>query len=209
MRFVVDPISVQRMMADLALFDRKVRVRIEKAALTNWARWAAPKVASAVPNGNESLAKSIDFKVGRTKPKRALVSPGKFRTIKPSAAYAAVGVRSGVNVVSATHGKKASGYQFPRSSRTGAWPLREAHMANFYQKGFRVWRKGMKPNRKGKGWRRGLYGQSLSAPRWQLNWFPDLTQEAVGYLQQELQSAIADSSKYTPKPRAPRVRRRN
>jgi hypothetical protein len=162
-----------------------------------------------VPNGNESLAKSIDFKVGRTKARRAQVAPGKFRTIKPSAAFAAVGVRSGVNVTSASHGKKPSGYQFPRSSRKGSWPLREAHMANFYQGGFRVWRKGMKPNRMGKGWRKGLIGQSLSAPIWQLNWFPDLTREAAGYLQQEIQSAIADSSRYTPKPRAPRARRRN
>lgn len=210
MRFEVDQASLNQLMTDLGRFDTKIRRRIERAAMVNFGKWAKAKVAAAVPNGNESMAANIDFKVGRTKPKRVKNDQGKWKTIQPSATFCVVGVRSGVKVTSATHGRQGK-YEFPRfSSKQKNWPLHEANLGRWYEDGFRTWRKGRKSNRRGKGWRLGLGGQSLSQVRYGLKWYqaivPQLKVAAFDYLTQEVQSAIADSSKYTPRPRARRMR---
>jgi hypothetical protein len=210
MRFEIDQAALNQLMTDLGRFDQKVRRRIERAAMVNFGRWAEAKVAGAVPNGNESLAKSIDFKVGRTKVRRVKNDQGKWKTIKPSATFCAVGVLSGVKVTSDSHGRQGK-YSYPRfSSKANGWPLHEANLGRWYEQGHRHWRKGAKSNRRGKGWRLGLGGQSLSAPRYTLRWYqgivPQLEKAAIEYLSQEVQAAIADSSKYTPKPRARRSR---
>ena len=210
MRFEVDQASLNQLMTDLGRFDTKIRRRIEKAAMVNFGRWAQTKVAAAVPADNESLAASVDYKVGRTKVRRVKNDQGRWKTIKPSATYCAVGVRSGVKVTSASHGRQGK-YSYPRfSSKANGWPLHEANLGRWYEDGFRTWRKGRKSNRRGKGWRLGLGGQSLSQVRYGLKWYqaivPSLERGAIEYLTQEVQSAIADSSKYTPKPRARRSR---
>lgn len=210
MRFEIDQAALNQLMTDLGRFDTKVRRRIEKAAMVNFGRWAEAKVASAVPAGNESLAASIDYKLGRTKVRRVKNDQGKWSTIKPSATYCAVGVRSGVKVTSATHGRQGK-YSYPRfSSKSKGWPLHEANLGRWYEDGFRTWRKGMRSNRMGKGWRLGLGGKNLSQPRYGLKWYqgivPQLEKAAIAYLTQEVQSAITDSSKYTPKPRVRRKR---
>ena len=210
MRFEIDQAALNQLMTDLGRFDTKVRRRIERQAMVNFGRWAEAKVAGAVPTGNESLAASIDYKVGRTKARRVKNDQGKWKTIRPSATYCAVGVRSGVKVTSATHGRQGK-YSYPRfASKSKGWPLHEANLGRWYEDGFRTWRKGARSNRMGKGWRLGMAGKNLSQPRYGLKWYqgivPQLEKAAIAYLTQEVQSAITDSSKYTPKPRVRRKR---
>lgn len=210
MRFEVDQASLNELMSNLGRFDTKIRRRIERAAMVNFGKWAKAKVAGAVPAGNESLAASIDYKVGRTKPRRMKNDQGKWKTILPSATYCVVGVTSGVKVTSDTHGRKGK-YSYPRfASKSKGWMLHEANLARWYEDGFSTWRKGAKSNRRGKGWRLGMTGRNLSQRRYGLKWYqgivPQLERAAVEYLTQEVESAITDSSKYTPKPRVRRKR---
>lgn len=205
MRLEIDQASLDQLMQNLGAFDTKIRRRIERAAMVNFGKYAKGKVAGAVTNGNESLAKNIDYKVGRTKPRRAQVN-GKWRNIKPGATYCVVGARSGIPIVSDSHVSRPTGYDYPRwASKSRNWGMYEAHLARWYESGFRTWRKGTSSGRKGKGWRRGLNGQSLGPVIYRQRWFeslvPSLERQCIAFLEQEVQSAIADSSRYQPKPR--------
>lgn len=204
MRLEVDQNSVQNLMANLAQFDRKIRVRIERQALKNFGQFAKGKVASAVTQGNESLVKSIDYKVGRTKARRAMVD-GRWKTIRPSATYCVVGARSGVPILNDTHQRQGK-YTYPRwASKSRNWGMYEAHLARWYEAGFRTWRKGTKSHRKGKGWRKGLNGQALGPVIYRQRWFerivPGLEAQAKAFLEQEVLNAVTDSSRYQTRPR--------
>jgi hypothetical protein len=211
MRLTVDQSSLDQLMQNLGAFDQKVRRRIEKAAMVNFGKAAKLRVSAAVTQGNESLAKNIDYKVGRTKARRAKNDQGKWKTIRPSATYCVVGAVSGVPIKSSSHVSRPQGYTYPRwSSKSRNWGIYEAHLARWYEAGFRTWRKGVKSNRKGKGWRKGLNGQGLGPVIYKQKWFeqlvPGLELQCIAFLEQEVQSAIADSSRYQPKSRKRRVR---
>ena len=209
MRFEADLTSLMR---DLQRFDSRVRRRIERAAMVNFGKFAKPKVAAAVTQDNESLAASIEYRVGRTKARRGPKDArGRSQVIRPSAAFCAIGVVSGRKVVSESHGRKGK-YEYPRySSRTRNWPMHEANLARWYEDGFRAWRKGLPSNRTGKGWRKGLNGQGLGPRIYRQKWFerivPGLAVQARAFLEQEIQASIADSSRHEIRRRAARVRR--
>jgi hypothetical protein len=210
MRLTVDQSSLEQLMQNLGSFDSKIRKRIEKAAMVNFGKAAKLRVSAAVTQGNESLAKNIDYKVGRTKPRRANVN-GKWKTIRPSAAYCVVGAVSGVPIKSSSHVSRPQGYTYPRwSSKSRNWGVYEAHLARWYEAGFRTWRKGVKSGKKGKGWRNGLNGQGLGPVIYRQKWFeqlvPALERECIHYLTQEVESAVMDSSRYQPRPRKRRIR---
>lgn len=123
--FKINKESLNALSLKLANFEKKVRNKIVRKGMKNWARETEQAIKSNITWKETTIQKHIAHKIKTKKGK----------------VWCGVGGKSGVKV---NHGL---GNQFWAASKI-----------RWYNDGFRPWAKGVKPNRKGKDWRRNLKG---------------------------------------------------